>query len=225
MLILPGRSASWNAGSSGLSEVTCGGSAYFSGSQAAQDADSAAASAYLKFKTSNAFLMTIHEISGGRSVIDITSGGAINVRCRSTTNSEILNITSSTGYADGSEHEMFWSYDASAGTSQLYIDGTSDKATTTTETTGTIDHTRSNWHVLNANGSGGDAYTGGLWRFCYWQDVSLDCSSAGVRANMADETKSGTLGDNIIEIYDVAAMNAGTNQGSGSNFSVSGTFT
>ncbi len=189
-------------------------------------ADNARASGLAKFRSSSATNQClVVGASPGNVLVYLTAAGAINVRMRTAASANIYNVTSSTGLADDFDHTLLWSVDGVAGTGQLYIDGASDEATVTAETTGTIDMTMPDWGI-GALATGTWKWNGLLSRVTMWQGVSLDFSNAGVRADAENPAKATSLGNNIIDMYGPAEnWNAGTNQGTGGDFTMNGEVT
>lgn len=181
--------------------------------------DGTAFSIYWKGATSTAATQTLVAIGANRTRMDITSTGAFNVLVFNTAGSLIANILSNTGWADGAEHTVHFSGTA-GGSSALYIDGTSRLASGSIAS-GTPDMTGGN--SVGANTGSANLFNGTMRRVAMWTDVALDVSSASVRTQMADEAQAATLGTNAVDFYGEAAVwNAGTNQGSGGDYTMNG---
>lgn len=91
--------------------------------------------------------------------------------------------------------------------------------------TGTIDFTLPDWSI-GGRPDGANKMTGTIRRVAVWNDVAPDVTSSSVRDQMADTAQASDVGNNIVDFYGGAsAWNAGTNQGSGGDFTMNGSVT
>lgn len=134
----------------------------------------------------------------------------------------ICNVETVTNVSDNTEHEVFFSYNGVTGVSQLYLDGVSDKNQIAT-TTGTVNWSAMTNFSIGAFPGGTVKYGGSQWRMTVWDDTAEDCSILATRNSMADETQASSIGNNIVDMFGAAVdWNAGSNWGTGGNFTMNG---
>jgi hypothetical protein len=144
----------------------------------------------------------------------------------------ILQMETANSYTSGASwHNLLASWDLSTGAEHLYIDGVSDKVSTT-NTNDTIGYSSTN-HTIGANGSTfGDKFNGCLSEYYFNMGEYLDFSDAGNRAKfLTGATKPVNLGTDgstptgtspIVYLKNAAAS-FGTNSGTGGNLTITGT--
>lgn len=183
---------------------------------------------YIKFRStlSSGFRMIM---AGDHGRFDVFyEAGSFGMTVRNTSGTQICAFegVGSGGLDDGSDHEVWVTFDGGAGTITVYLDGSSDSPTINAETAGTCDLTATDWAV-GADSAGGDKFDGGITRITLWTPSDLtdfDISTSGGRDDMADTSKAPQLGSGaILDIYGGNShVNAGINFGSGGHFNING---
>ncbi len=184
---------------------------------------------YFKGGTSTAGL-SIFEGTSGRVRVRYNST-RFNFSLLDTAGATIASVsTNTTGLDDGTVREFWFSYDPVVGTGLVSINGgANDAAGFSVTNTGTTDFTLSNWGV-GSNTSGTVAWNGTMERLAVWFPSSLtgfDVTSGTDRTAMADHTNN-TINSTqaIVDFFGAASdWNAGTNFGSGGNFTMNGAVT
>lgn len=143
---------------------------------------------------------------------------------RDSSNNVLFNVKSLTNVTTGSTVKIWFGYDAVNDLGYIYLDtgsGAADDSDVTGNTAGTdIGITDTDWHIFH-NGDGFRVFNGTFKKMRLWQTF-LDPSSTSDRADMEDDNDTHGA---IIALQGLTETNAGTNQGSGGDMTVTGTFT
>jgi hypothetical protein len=147
------------------------------------------------------------------------NSGAILWRWYDDTGTVTHAVTSSTTYSDETI-EICCGLNTD-GSGVMYINGVLE-GTDAAQSGNNMQMTPADWNIGAVSG-GTNKFDGIIHRITLWDDVALDVTDAAIRSRMANEADSRLLGNNIIDFYGLAAVwNAGTNHGSGGDFTMNG---
>lgn len=201
----------------------------------AADSKVATISFWISFNGGDGALQTIFRDDAGIGMnLERTAANKIHMKCLdSAGTTTVAEVTSTTSVviASGWTHVAL-AFDAVAGTVQLYLDGSADGTSKTTNNA-EADWTRSDHHI-GAAGGGGNKIDADLAEFYFNSVAFLDLSSnitkfrttGGKPENLGSDgsTPSGSAPIMYHTIADGgAAADLADNQGGGGNFSITGT--
>lgn len=174
-------------------------------------------SVYLKINTTDSSFRVFDDPLN-RLRLRVLSSGKLDLRIRDSGGLQVCTVRSNTAINTGSDVEIWMTYDGAAGTSAVYVDGVDDTDDRGTSTSSTVDWTETDFYIFTSGG-GSDLYTGDAEIYRVW-DSAKDLSSSSVRADMADTTDVTSA---IVAFQGAASdWNAGTNHGTGGDFTMNG---
>lgn len=104
-----------------------------------------------------------------------SSTGKVAVALRNSSNTVLWASKTSTDYTDGNWHHVGITWDLSATTAYLYVDGTADQVDSIGPTAGTVDYAgATEWLIGASIGGGANFFTGSLYDVAFWPNVFLD---------------------------------------------------
>jgi len=198
------------------------------------DAKTGLFSAWLRIDGGDGALQYVLDNDTLRFFLQRTAANVFRFRASNSAASVILEMLSATTYATSASWlHLAAAWDLAAGTTQMYVNGASDRAGGPTATNDNIDYTGADWGV-GATAAGGNKFFGAMAEVYFAPGQFLDLS---VAANLAKFRTSGgkpeDLGSDGSTPTGVAPIlylkNAyttfNTNSGTGGNLSVTGAFT
>lgn len=174
--------------------------------------------------------------SNWRWIMRLGTDNKFRFLARNVSNSTILDVKADTAYtaSSGTWHHLVFAMDLSSTTVQFYIDDALVTHTTTTKNNDTVDYANADLLTICATTTPANRWNGDIADY-YFTNEYLDMSNATNRAKFIDAGLPVSLGSDgstptgtqAVVFYsgDATLFNAGTNAGSGGDFTMTGAVT